>query len=110
LKKELIELGVTEESTYLYIQGHHLMDGVVLRILGPICRSLRHLREEEIERLAYHRIQYANELSAYHNSQCDIAFALRKNINYKNSAPYAKLRADVRRLLDEIKAEKNNTK
>lgn len=109
LKKELIELGVTEETTYLYIQGHHLMDGVVLRILGPLCRSLRHFREEEIQRLAYHRMQYTNELSAYRNSQCDVAFALRKNSNYKSSAPYARLRADVQHLLDEIKAEKGTT-
>ena len=109
LKKELIELGVTEETTYLYIQGHHLMDGVVLRILGPLCRSLRHFREEEIQRLAYHRMQYTNELSAYRNSQCDVALALRKNSNYKSSAPYARLRADVQHLLDEIKAEKGTT-
>jgi hypothetical protein len=85
------------------------MDGVVLRILGPLCRSLRHFREEEIQRLAYHRMQYTNELSAYRNSQCDVAFALRKNSNYKSSAPYARLRADVQHLLDEIKAEKGTT-
>jgi hypothetical protein len=54
-------------------------------------------------------MQYTNELSAYRNSQCDVAFALRKNSNYKSSAPYARLRADVQHLLDEIKAEKGTT-
>ena len=102
-KAELIKLGVTEESTYLYIQGHHLVNGVVMRILTPLCNSLRRAREEEIQRLAYHRVQYTNELSAYRNSQCDIALALRRNTNYKSCPPYERLRADVRRLLENIK-------
>ena len=106
LKKELVALGVTEEDTYLYIQGHHIMNAVVLRILSPLCRSLRHAREEEIQRLAYHRVQYTNEIAAYRNSQCDVLLALRKNINYKNMALYERLREDVRSLLDEIKSEK----
>ena len=105
LKEELATLGVTEDETYMYIQGHHLMNGVVLRILSPLCRSLRNIREEEIQRLAYHRVQYNNELSAYRNSQCDVALMLRKNTNYKRSAQYEKLRADVRRLLDDIRKE-----
>lgn len=105
LKEELATLGVTEDETYMYIQGHHLMNGVVLRILSPLCRSLRNSREEEIQRLAYHRVQYNNELSAYRNSQCDVALMLRKNTNYKRSAQYEKLRADVRRLLDDIRKE-----
>ncbi len=108
LKKELVALGVTEEDTYLYIQGHHIMNAVVLRILSPLCRSLRHAREEEIQRLAYHRVQYTNEIAAYRNSQCDVLLALRKNINYKNMALYERLREDVRRLLDDIKSEKNS--
>ena len=103
VKNDIISLGVTEESTYMYVQGHHLVNGVVLRILNPLCNSLRHAREEEIQRLAYHRVQYTNELSAYRNSQCDVSFALRRNTNYKDSVPYAKLRADVQRLLDSIK-------
>ena len=99
LKKELIELGVTEDTTYLYIQGHHIMNGVILRILNPLCRCLRNKREEEIQRLAYHRIQYTNELSSYRHSQCEVIFALRRNINYKSSPPYAKLKADIQRFL-----------
>lgn len=105
LKEELLSLGVTEDETYMYIQGHHVMNGVVMRILSPLCRSLRNFREEEIQRLAYHRVQYNNELSAYRNSQCDVALMLRKNTNYKRSAPYERLRADVKRLLDDIRKE-----
>lgn len=76
-----------------------------MRILNPLCRSLRQAREEEIQRLAYHRVQYTNELSAYRNSQCDVALVLRRNTNYKDCPLYEKLRADVRRLLENIKSK-----
>jgi hypothetical protein len=105
LKTELLNLGVTEDTTYLYVQGHQLVNGVVMRILNPLCRSLRQAREEEIQRLAYHRVQYTNELSAYRNSQCDVALVLRRNTNYKDCPLYEKLRADVRRLLENIKSK-----
>ena len=102
--KELPTLGVTEESVYLYIQGHHIMEGVVMRILNPLCRSLRHAREEEIQNLAYHRVQYTNEISAYRHSQCDLMMALRRNTNYKSSEPYKRLKADVESLLHSFDA------
>ena len=102
LKEEIIKLGVIPEETYFYIQGHHIMNNVVLRILSPICRHLRSKREEEIERLAYHRQQYHNELSAYRNSQCDIALMLSKNTDYKDTPPYLRLKADIERLLEQI--------
>ena len=70
-----------------------------MRILNPLCRSLRHAREEEIQNLAYHRVQYTNEISAYRHSQCDLMMALRRNTNYKTSEPYKRLKADVESLL-----------
>lgn len=102
LKKELESLGIQPDETYMYIQGHHVMNGVVLRMLNPICRHLRKMRETEIERLACHRQQYNNELSAYRNSQCDIALMLSKNTDYRNSLPYLRLKADIERLLETI--------
>lgn len=107
LQEELKTLGITPDETYLYIQGHHIMNNVVLRILSPVCRLLRNRREEEIQRLAYHRQQYNNELSSYRHSQCDVATLLSKNTNYKNAAPYLKLKADVERLLSKIENEAN---
>ena len=41
LKRELPTLGVTSDSTYMFIQGHHIMDNVVLRLLIPVCTILR---------------------------------------------------------------------
>lgn len=105
LKKELDGLGVTEDETYLYIQGHHIMDSVVLRILIPVCRYLRNKREAEIQSLACHRQQYNNELSSYRHSQCDVTLMLHKNSNYKESNPYKRLKKDIESLLSSIGRE-----
>ena len=102
LAKELEELGVTPDETYFYIQGHHIMDNVVIRILGPVCRHWRNMRESEIEKLAYHRQQYNNELSSYRHSLCDVATILNKNTDFKDTAPYQRLKADIERLLNEL--------
>ena len=40
-KDSLKELGVTPQTTYLYIQGHHLFDTVVAPILSKVCNLLR---------------------------------------------------------------------
>ena len=99
LDEELASLGISPDETYFYIQGHHIMNGVTMRVLQPVCRFLRSKREAEIERFAYHRQQYNNELASYRHSQCDVATMLCKNTDYKNATPYMRLKADIERLL-----------
>ena len=99
LDEELASLGISPDETYFYIQGHHIMNGVTMRVLQPVCRFLRSKREAEIERFAYHRQQYNNELASYRHSQCDVATMLCKNTDYKNATPYKRLKADIERLL-----------
>ena len=103
LDEELATLGINPDETYFYIQGHHIMNGVTMRILQPVCRHLRSKREEEIERFAYHRQQYNNELASYRHSQCDVATMLNKNTDYKSASPYLRLKADIEELLETIK-------
>ena len=79
------------------------MNGVAMRILQPVCRHLRSKREEEIERFAYHRQQYNNELASYRHSQCDVATMLSKNTDYKSAPPYKRLKADIEKLIGTIK-------
>ena len=102
IMQELEQLGVVPEETYFYIQGHHMMNNVILRILGPVCRYLRNKREEEIQKFACHRQQYNNEISSYRNSQCDVALMLNKNTSYKDSTPYLRLKADIEKLLESL--------
>ena len=102
LSKEFETLGIHPDETYFYIQGHHIMNSVVLHVLQPVCRHLRNKREEEIGRLAYHRQQYNNELASYRHSQCDVGMMLNKNTDYKQAPPYKKLKADIEKLLSTL--------
>lgn len=99
MKTEFTRLGVTPENTYMFIQGHHIMDCVVLRLLEPVCTLLRREREEQINKLACHAIQQQNELTAYRRSQMDVAQVLHKNTNYKGSPQYKMIQRDVEALL-----------
>ena len=103
LRKNLQEeLGIRPTETYLYIQGHALMDGVILPLLTPVCNILRKEREKEIAQLAAHNQQKQNELSSYRHSQSPIDLMLRKGVAFKQSAPYQLLCADIKRLVERI--------
>ena len=101
LKKELIEeLGVTPQTTYLYIQGHHLFDKVVVPIMQKICTQLVRQREQEIRRQSRHSTQMRNELSCYSHSTQDIAQMLKKNMGYAMSEAFGRIQADAERMLN----------
>ncbi|MDD4609200.1 MAG: DUF4435 domain-containing protein [Bacteroidaceae bacterium] len=103
LEKELAELGVTPETTYMFIQGHHLVDNVVMRLLKPICAILRRERENEISEFAEHEEQFQNELSSYTNSTSTVEMMLRKNTNYTKSPLYQRIQKDVAAFLERTK-------
>lgn len=95
LKEEMKDLGLVPESTYLYMQGHHIMDNVVMKLLIPVCTTLRRERELEIKRLAEHDKQFRNELTCYQNSQVDVGIMLKRNAAYKRLYHYEWLRQDI---------------
>lgn len=100
LKQEIIGLGVTPETTYLYMQGHTLFDNVITPLLEPICTMLRREREREIKELADHDTQRQNEWSCYMHSQTPVEESLRKNINFKDAPPYVYLQRDLQQFID----------
>ena len=110
VKRELSELGVTPQTTYLYIQGHHLFD----KCRGSDAQqSLRptgtHERENEIYRQARHNTQMRNELSCYSHSLEDIVSMLKRISGYMNSEPVRKIKADIESLFhheDETETQK----
>lgn len=102
MKEELAGLGVTPENTYLFIQGHHLFENVVMKLLTPICNQLRRERETEIKYLAEHSMQMQNELTSYQHSGCSIEFILRKNTGYKEAPLYDRIRQDISRMLEKM--------
>ncbi|MCK9160434.1 MAG: DUF4435 domain-containing protein [Bacteroidaceae bacterium] len=96
LGEDLKKLGVEPDTTYLYMQGHHIMDNVVMKLLEPVCVTLRREREDEIRRLAEHEAQYKNEYTCYENSQTNVAAVLKRNIAYKSLYQYQWVREDLR--------------
>lgn len=95
VEADLHRLGVTPATTYLYIQGHHLFDRVVVPMLTMVCTRLIREREQEITRESMHATQRRNELSCYANSVADVAVMLKKNLGYVLSEPFRRIQADV---------------
>lgn len=100
-KDDIKALGVTPQTTYLYIQGHHLFDTVVSPILSKVCNLLRQERQNEIYRASAHKTQKRNEMSCYENSLQDIKVMLKKNNGYFNSEQFRRLQDDVQKYLDQ---------
>ena len=99
-KDDIRSLGVTPQTTYLYIQGHHLFDTVVAPILTKVCNLLRQERQNEIYQATAHRTQKRNEMSCYENSLQDVKVMLKKNSGYTRSEQFLRLQDDIRRYLD----------
>ena len=94
-KETIRSLGVTPQTTYLYIQGHHLFDNVVVPILNKVCNRLRQERQDEIARTARHHMQKRNEMSCYEHSLQDIRQTLKKNTGYQLSPLFQRIQQDV---------------
>lgn len=100
LKQELETLGLTRSNTYMFIQGHHLMENVVSAALDPVCTILRREREKEIKQLAgENRRQMDNELACYQHSQATVSQMIRRNTQFKNSAPFQLLHSHLEKVL-----------
>lgn len=102
-KDSLLKMGVTPETTYLFIQGHHLFDNIVAPTVQAVCDELRKECERDIRSKAQHIMQLQNELSAYNKSQSDIPSMLKKNMGYTELPQYQMVLRDVERILNENK-------
>jgi len=103
LKEELEMLGLRPENTYLYIQGHHLMDNVVSAVMDPVCTILRREREKEIKRLAAgHQQQMDNELACYQHSQCPVLSMIHRNTDFRDCHAYKQICESIEKLLKKI--------
>jgi hypothetical protein len=99
-KQSIKDLGITPQTTYLYIQGHSLFDNVVVPIMNKVCNRLRQERQDEIQRTAVHHMQRRNEMSCYEHSLQDIRQMLKKNAGYTQAEPFLRILADVERFLN----------
>ena len=99
VKEDVKRLGVTPQTTYLYVQGHHLFDTVVAPILSKVCNLLRQERQNEIYHASAHKTQKRNEMSCYEKSLQDVKAMLKKNNGYTQAEPFLRLQDDIRRYL-----------
>lgn len=95
LINDLSRLGVTPDNTYLYIQGHHLFDKVVVPMLEKVCDKLVNERQNEIARESVHGTQRRNELSCYNSRVEDIESMLRKNTGFLSSDIMQHIKSDL---------------
>lgn len=99
LGKEMRQLGVEPSNTYLFIQGHHLFDCVVVPMLNKVCDRLIREREREINRNAVHNTQRRNEMASYTHSIEEIVPMLRRNTGYRQCPQFKQLQADIKAFL-----------
>ena len=109
LREKLKQLGVTPETTYLYLRGHDVFDKVVSPIVDEVCSLLRREREHEIHRLAQHSTQCMNELAGYQHSTSAPEEMLRKHSFYKSSPLYQKIVQDLRNFMEHISEGQPNS-
>lgn len=100
VKEDIKRLGVTPDTTYLYIQGHHLFDKVVSPMMEKVCSALIHQRQTEIAHQSMHSTQRSNELSCYANSLSDVTTMLKKNYGYQTSTPFTRILKDIEEYLE----------
>ncbi|MEG1621857.1 MAG: DUF4435 domain-containing protein [Alistipes sp.] len=97
--------GLTPETTYLYMQGHTLMDNVVLVMLQTVCEKLRRMSIAKIYASKKRGVAFKNEISNFQNAQRSIRDVLLDNENYTSSPLYQLLRQDIRTYIEQTVAQ-----
>lgn len=99
-ERMLRDLGINDNNTYLYIQGHHLFDLVVSPVVQTVCDILRNEQENDIRDRAVHSEQARTEIACYENSLGKVKMMMKKNTYYQFSQEFQKILADVERYLE----------
>lgn len=101
--KSLTKLGITPDNVYMYMQGHTLLDNVVMTMLHPVCDKLREMALAKIARSTKFGVSLKNELSNYNNALRNVREVLLDNEQYKDSAQYLLLRRDIEEYVRKLK-------
>ena len=99
-ERMLRDLGINDNNTYLYIQGHHLFDLVGRPVVQTVCDILRNEQENDIRDRAVHSEQARTEIACYENSLGKVKMMMKKNTYYQFSPEFQKILADVERYLE----------
>lgn len=97
--QRLARMGVTPETTYLYMHGHTLLDNVVMVVLETVCEKLRQMSSAKIASSNKQGVALKNEMSNYTNTQRSIRDVLLDNENYQDCPLFKRLHRDIERYL-----------
>lgn len=103
LGEEIARFGVTPYNVYLFMQGHTLLDNVVMILLNAVCEKLRDMATQRITAGTKQGIALKNELSNYNNSLRNVREVLLDNEHYRDCFLYHKLRGDIERYVASLK-------
>lgn len=92
--------GVVPQETYLYMQGHTLLDNVVSTLVTTVANAMRKIGVGQILSSTRKGMPLNNELSSYNNALSDVEELLQLNTGYHACALFGKLRADMDRMLN----------
>ncbi|MDL2320521.1 DUF4435 domain-containing protein [Alistipes sp. OttesenSCG-928-B03] len=101
-EKMLAARGVTPETTYMYMQGHTLMDNVVIVMLNAVCDQLRLMSNIRITTSTKTGTALKNEMSNYNNSLRNVRDVLLDNESYKDCHLYKRLQRDIENYLSTL--------
>lgn len=101
--RALSDRGVTESNAYMFMQGHTLLDNVVIPMLDAVCDKLKGMCTARINNSQRSGVTLSNELSNYNNALQDIRDAIMFNENYKDCFLYKRLKDDIHSYLESIR-------
>ena len=103
--RHIRQFGVETDNVYFFMQGHTLLDNVVLILLHTVCERLRDMTVERITSGTKQGVSLKNELSNYNNSLRNVREVLLDNEQYKECFLYKKLKKDIELYIQQLIAE-----
>lgn len=91
----LSQRGVVPENTYLFMQGHTLMDNVVLIAMSAVCERLKNMAIERIVGSGMGGEVLRNDVNNYNNALRNIRELLLDNENYRDCFLFAMLKSSI---------------
>ena len=87
--------GFSPDDTYLHMQGHTLMDNVVMPAVSAVCDELKLMNNIRISTSTKTGTALKNEQSNYNNSLREVREILLDNESYRECPLYKKLQQDI---------------
>lgn len=96
--EQIAEYGVTPYNVYYFMQGHTLLDNVIITLLHAVCDKLRDITTQRINMGTKQGVALKNEISNYNNALRNVREVLLDNEHYKDCFLYHKLQKRYRAL------------